>query len=59
MVLSLLVGPDGQVIHGQVFDPGGREPLAFADLASLGSAIQRWLDGGTAVAPGPESDRSG
>ena len=44
LVLTLLVGLDGRVIHGQIFDPGGRQPLAFADLAVLGSVIQQWLD---------------
>ena len=49
MVLALLVGLDGRVIHGQILDPGGRPPLAFADLASLGSTVQRWLDGAQAA----------
>jgi hypothetical protein len=44
LVLTLLVDLDGRVIHGQIFDPGGRQPLAFADLAALGSVIQQWLD---------------
>jgi hypothetical protein len=44
LVLTLLVGLDRRVIHGQVFDPGRRQPLAFADLASLGSVIQEWLN---------------
>jgi len=44
LVLTLLVGLDGRVIHGQIFDPEGWQPLAFADLAVLGSVIQQWLD---------------
>lgn len=44
MVLTLLIGRDDRVIHGQIFDPGGRRPLAFTDLGSLGNAVQRWLD---------------
>lgn len=39
MVLTLLVGLDGRVIHGQILDPGGRPPLVFADLASLGNPV--------------------
>jgi hypothetical protein len=54
MVLALVVDSDGRVIHGQILDPGGRPPLAFAGLASLGSVVERWLGG---AAEG--SDRSG
>ena len=65
LVLTLLVGLDRRVIHGQVFDPGRRQPLAFADLASLGSVIEQWLNlevaglddrGALAPVPGPSSN---
>jgi hypothetical protein len=56
MVLALVVDSDGRVIHGQILDPGGRPPLAFAGLASLSRVVERWLDGAAAGSQrsGPE-----
>jgi hypothetical protein len=59
VVLRLLIGPDGNIVHGHIIDPGRRAAGPFR-FRSLGAALRDWIDGEpTPAEQAVESDGQG
>jgi hypothetical protein len=44
VVLRLLIGADGRIVHGEIIDPGRRPARRFGRLSGLSEVLQEWVD---------------